>query len=281
MVRRNEKGVVMSNSWFRMYSEAVDDEKLRLLAFEDRWHFVALLCCKNADILDNNDPLMRRKVAVKLGLDLQTLEEVARRLSEVGLIDRDTLQPFKWDDRQFKSDSSKERVQKFREKQKKQETKQCNDGSNGYSNVTVTCQESDTDTDTELKPIDTNVSIVGNDQPVPSEQEKPLPPAEPIPDESIPDCPHQEIISLYAKRLPMGIQPKEWDGSRAAALKTRWREKKKRQSLDWWDKFFEYVSKSKFLTGQVTSKDRKTFEITLPWILKAENFNKIIDGVYH
>lgn len=134
----------------------------------------------------------------------------------------------------------------------------------------------------ENKPfIDTNVSIVGNDQPVPSEQEKPLPPAEPIPEESIPDCPHQEIISLYAKRLPMGIQPKEWDGSRAAALKTRWREKKKRQSLDWWDKFFEYVSKSKFLTGQVTSKDRKTFEITLPWILKAENFNKIIDGVYH
>lgn len=252
----------MANSWFRMYSEAVDDEKLRLLAFEDRWHFVALLCCKNADILDNNDSLMRRKVAVKLGLDLQTLEEVARRLSEVGLIDRDTLQPIKWDDRQFKSDSSKERVQKYREKQKKQQSKQCNSNGNGYSNVTVTCQESDTDTDTELTSIDTNVSIVRND-------------------EQIPDCPHQEIIALYAKHLPMGIQPIEWDGARPTTLKARWRERKKRQSLDWWDRFFEYISESKFLTGQVSSNNRRPFEITLPWIIKPENFKKIMEGVYH
>ena len=135
----------MANSWFRMYSEAVDDEKLRLLAFEDRWHFVAILCCKNSEILDNNDPLLRRKVALKLGLDLATLDEVARRLSEVGLIDRETLQPLKWDERQFKSDSSKERVQRYREKQKKHEVSKCN----SYGNVTVTCQESDTDTDTD------------------------------------------------------------------------------------------------------------------------------------
>ena len=76
----------MSNPWFRLYSEAVDDEKLRLLAFEDRWHFIALMCCKNSGILDDQSPLMRRKVAVKLGLDLRELDEVARRLSEVGLI---------------------------------------------------------------------------------------------------------------------------------------------------------------------------------------------------
>ena len=248
----------MSNPWFRMYSEAVDDEKLRLLAFEDRWHFVALLCCKNDGILNNDDPLMRRKVAVKLGIDLSTLDEVSRRLSEVGLIDKDSLQPLKWEERQFKSDSSKERVQKFREKQKKQDVNQCN----SYGNVTVTCQDTDTDTDTELNTIDTNVSIVRNE-------------------EQIPDCPHQEIISLYTKHLPMGIQPMAWDGSRASVLKTRWRERPKRQSLDWWDRFFAHVSESKFLTGQVASKDRKPFEITLPWILKAENFNKIIEGVYH
>jgi hypothetical protein len=103
-----------------MYSRSVDDEKLRLLAFEDRWHFVALLCCKSMEILDDSDlQLMRRKVAVKLGLDVQELGEVARRLSEVGLIDRDTLQPIKWDDLQYQSDSSKERVRKYREKRKR------------------------------------------------------------------------------------------------------------------------------------------------------------------
>lgn len=79
--------------WFRMYAESVDDEKLRLLAFEDRWHFVALLCCKAQGLLDGEDPLMRRKVAVKLGLAMRELDECARRLAEVGLIDAETLNP--------------------------------------------------------------------------------------------------------------------------------------------------------------------------------------------
>ena len=79
--------------WFRMYSEAVDDEKLRLLAFEDRWHFVAILCCKAQGLLDGDDTLRRRKVAVKLGLAARELDEVARRLEEVGLIDAETLNP--------------------------------------------------------------------------------------------------------------------------------------------------------------------------------------------
>lgn len=120
--------------WFRVYSEAVDDPKLRLLAFEDRWHFVALLCCKCQGILDGNeDSIIRRMVAVKLGLDLRELDEVARRLSEVGLIEKDTLQPLAWDNRQFKSDSSTKRVQEFRKRLKKQQRKDMK----RYGNVTI------------------------------------------------------------------------------------------------------------------------------------------------
>ena len=104
--------------WFRMYSEAVDDEKLRLLSFEDRWHFIAILCCKSAGIIDEGGPLMRRKLAVKLGLDLSTFEEVVRRLAEVELIDRETVQPMAWDRRQFQSDNSTERVREHRERVK-------------------------------------------------------------------------------------------------------------------------------------------------------------------
>ena len=97
--------------WFRAYTEMMDDEKLRLLAFEDRWHFVAILCMKGAGILDESGPLLMRKAAVKMGLAVRELDEVARRLSEVGLIDKDTLQPLAWDARQMKSDSSAGRVQ--------------------------------------------------------------------------------------------------------------------------------------------------------------------------
>lgn len=84
----------MSNPWFRLYSEIVDDEKLRLLAFEDRWHYVALLCCKCKGILDDdNHARMRRKVAVKLGLNIDELDELSIRLAEVGIVDQRTLQP--------------------------------------------------------------------------------------------------------------------------------------------------------------------------------------------
>ena len=127
--------------WFRAYTEMVDDEKLRLLAFEDRWHFVAMLCLKGQGVLDETGSLLFRKVAVKLGLDVRSVEEVARRLSEVGLIDEKTLQPIAWEARQFRSDSSAARVAAYRER-KKQGVKR--DG-----NVTVTAQDTDTDTDKE------------------------------------------------------------------------------------------------------------------------------------
>jgi hypothetical protein len=115
-----------------------------------------------------------------------------------------------------------------------------------------------------------NTIVVGNDEPIPSDHPQ-----------STPDCPHQEIISLFAKHLPMGIQPRAWTEARSATLKARWREDEERQSLAWWDRFFAYAAKSNFLTGKVSSKDRKPFEISLPWILKEETFNKIIEGFYH
>lgn len=145
------------NPWFRMYSEAIDDEKLLLLAFEDRWHFVTLLCCKNKGILDEGPlDLIWRKVAVKAGLDLRSLEEVARRLSEVGLIDQKTLQPLAWESRQFQSDSSRLRVAAFRERKKNNDLHIENVTTEELKqscNVTVTVQETDTDTDTELKDL--------------------------------------------------------------------------------------------------------------------------------
>ena len=44
--------------WFRTYTRMVDDDKLKLLAFEDRWHFVALLCLKGEGLLDVGENLV-------------------------------------------------------------------------------------------------------------------------------------------------------------------------------------------------------------------------------
>lgn len=129
----------MSNPWFRLYSEMVDDEKVRLLAFEDRWHFVAMLCCKNMGVLDKGDdrPLLLRKLGVKLGLAHRDLEGALLRLEEAGLINADTCQPIAWDGRQFVSDSSTSRVKAYRDRVKRER------------NVTVTAQDTDTDTEEE------------------------------------------------------------------------------------------------------------------------------------
>jgi hypothetical protein len=128
--------IVSGLPWFRMYAEAVDDDKLRLLAFEDRWHFVALLCLKAQGILDErNDVLRRQKIGVKLGLDSVELETAMKRLVTVGLV-TSKWQPANWRERQFLSDSSTPRVQKHRER---------------YRNVPVTPSDTDTDTDTDTE----------------------------------------------------------------------------------------------------------------------------------
>lgn len=93
------------------------------------------------------------------------------------------------------------------------------------------------------------------------------------------DCPHEEIIKLYEKNLPQLTQIAKWTDSRSRLLKTRWREDKKRQTLEWWDRFFLYISKSKFLTG--AENNGRQWQADIDWILKESNFVKIIEGKYH
>lgn len=88
--------------WFRLYADIVHDEKLRLLAFEDRWHFVAICSLKCAGLIDEPESDLRtRRIAVALGVQVRELDEIKRRLVEVQLID-DNLQPLKWEKRQYK-----------------------------------------------------------------------------------------------------------------------------------------------------------------------------------
>lgn len=100
---------------------------------------------------------------------------------------------------------------------------------------------------------------------------------------AVPPCPHAEIINLYAEYLPMGRQVKPpWKGTRATHLQARWREDLKRQSLGWWQQFFEHCSKSPFLTGRVPPRrpGNKPFEVSIDWIVDPTNFQKIIEGAY-
>ena len=127
------------NPWFRMYSDFIFDEKIEFLAFEDRAHYVFILCMKNLGLLDKEylqPGMLDRVVARRLGLYGEAFEAARKRLVEAGLIDY-KFQPVAWDKRQFVSDTSVERTKAYRERMKR------------HGDVTVTAQEADTDTDTE------------------------------------------------------------------------------------------------------------------------------------
>lgn len=109
------------------------------------------------------------------------------------------------------------------------------------------------------------------------------------PKPTLPDCPHQQIIALYAKHLPTLPQPRIWEGQRAENLRARWRWvlSAKRgngqryatdleSGLAFFDRFFGYVADSDFLTGR-----NGTWQgCDLGWLVKAENFAKVLEGKY-
>lgn len=102
----------------------------------------------------------------------------------------------------------------------------------------------------------------------------------------LPTCPQQEILKLYEEILPELPQPRMWDGARATNLTARWKAVLKlltkpdnpathENALDYFRQVFLLVRKSDFLMGRKTE-----WTASLGWIVKAENFSKIIDGNY-
>lgn len=106
-----------------------------------------------------------------------------------------------------------------------------------------------------------------------------------------PTCPHAEILKLFGEVLPSLTQPKPelWRGSTAEeALRARWKwvmTAKKRtgeryatteaEGLDWFRRYFAFIEKSDFLMARTGD-----FTCTLQWLVKAENFNKVVQGNY-
>lgn len=101
-------------------------------------------------------------------------------------------------------------------------------------------------------------------------------------------CPHQRILDVYRETLPSLSQPRTWRANDQTALRTRWNEKRKEgkfstvdEGVEYFRKFFRYVGKSSFLMGRVTSRDGRTFQADIRWLLKASNFDKVLEGKYH
>lgn len=115
--------------------------------------------------------------------------------------------------------------------------------------------------------------------------------AAPLPPAKLPSCPHRILIDLFGKHLPTMPQPKPelWSGAKADAMSARWKwvmtatkssgaryAATHDEALNFFERFFAYVGKSDFLTG----RNEKWTRCNLSWLMKADNFAKVLEGHY-
>lgn len=107
-----------------------------------------------------------------------------------------------------------------------------------------------------------------------------------------PDCPHLDVLALWAEILPAMPQhePSLWKGARSDHLRARWREtasakywQDQAAGLAYFRKLFAYVGQSAFLTGRAKqrSPDQRPFMVELEWLVKPSNWAKVLEGKYH
>lgn len=124
--------------WFRFYDEVLDDPKVQALDAEDYRGWVNILC-----VASRNNGRITEGKALAFALRMSEIDagSLVDRLLIAGLIDRVKggangahIAPHNWAKRQYKSDTSTDRVKRFRER-----------------SATVTETAPDTDTDTDKK----------------------------------------------------------------------------------------------------------------------------------
>jgi hypothetical protein len=118
--------------WFRLYDDVLNDPKVQKLSGETFKLWINVLCIasKHGGVLPSLNDL-----AFQLRLSTLVCKTEIDILKQAGLIDGDKkLKPHGWEKRQYKSDTSTERVRRFRERS---------------SNVAETVNETGPDTDTE------------------------------------------------------------------------------------------------------------------------------------
>jgi hypothetical protein len=103
--------------WFRFYSEAVDDPKVQTLPPELFKAWVNLLCiaARNGGIIGT-----LHETGFHLRCNGSETLEIVSSLMLAGLLEevQDRYEPHNWSKRQYKSDTSTERVKRFRKRSK-------------------------------------------------------------------------------------------------------------------------------------------------------------------
>lgn len=107
----------MAQEWLRLYRSAVNNPKIQRLGLEAVGFWCNLLCLSDDD--GNLKPV--KDIAWAMRLDETVTETFLVTFQRNGLVDTledGSLRLHDWDDHQFRSDNSTDRVRKFRSKQR-------------------------------------------------------------------------------------------------------------------------------------------------------------------
>jgi hypothetical protein len=239
-----------SLTWFRFYTEALDDPKVQRLPDHLFKTWVNLLCVAAGN--DGKIPSVE-DIAFKLRISCHEAETRINDLILAGLIDilpDHVREPHNWAKRQFKSDNSTERVKKHRAKQDEtpgnvtQET-ECNVS----ETVTVTPPEqSRTETETEKTPLP--------------------PKGGPTPSDALIAF---EAYNATASRCGLQ-QAAKLTPDRQRKIIARLRD----YGMDGWQQALANVEKSSFLTGT----NDNGWRANLDFMVQTTSFAKLHDGAY-
>lgn len=280
----------MANQWLRLWHDMPNDPKFRVVAKVSQQPVSLVMSLYVTLLIDASSNAVSRGVtqchdedlAVTLDCDMDKIS-VIKEAMQGRLLDGNSIRG--WDKRQPKREdigdketgakSAAERQRAKRELEKSLAEIDAEFDCHAMSR-TVTTEEIKSRQDKEVNPIATDVAIVASG-------------ADDGPAEKKCDCPHQAIIDLYEKHLPSLPTVVAWDGQRKQNLKARWRwvmTAKKRngapyasnrmEALGFFDRYFAYVAQSDFLTG----RSGKWQSCDLGWLVKAENFAKVMQGNY-
>lgn len=145
--------------WFRVYDDVINDPKLLKLPETLRWQWLAMLCVasKNGGKLPSNED-----IALMLRVPEAKAAELVTKLVKAKLIDNvdGAFVPHNWEGRQFKSDTSNDRVRKHRDGKRNVTPKQ---EFNVTSSLHVTAPEAEAeakaDTETEQSRADAGAPV--------------------------------------------------------------------------------------------------------------------------
>lgn len=284
----------MANQWLRLWHDMPDDPKWRVIAKVSGQPLHLVIALYVTLLVDASKNGMSRGVtkchdenlAVTLDCDMSQIVEIKAamqgRVLEGNYISGwETRQPKREDcgdsETGAKSAAARKRDERARKKiiSSSDDVTQCHEMSR---NVTT---DKDKEEDKEKTIRDTNVSLVIGDADHGKEAVEQ--------EEKIPACPHQKILELYRHHLPELPYPAIWEGQRQKNLAARWRwvltAKRKdgtkraetaQDAIDYFSRFFAHVAKSDFLTG----RNGGWGNCDLGWLVKAENFSKVISGNY-